>query len=597
LTAPLIRELVIAVLIEEGLEEYRHRLTRLGMPVHDVTQSLRKASEKGFSSIEVLQAAGRQVLTEYVLLKALPREVADSHLAGQIHLSEIWNWVLRPQTVHHDLRVFLSGEFKPSGVLASEAGKPENLSKALSLTLSLVEAFSKETSEGQTLEYFNVFLAPYLKGASSERVLSLLESFLQSLSFLGEDFQVSFGLELGVPDHLKDLPLAGMPGVYGDFEEEARRLLSLLVEAMRRLSLSKPPFNLHLIVKLRPETLNGKGLRELEKLHGLAASRGLPYFANISFEEASYTASGDCLSARWTGDWEIDLLRCGCLGKAAINLPRIAYEARGNKNRLFSLLEEAFRLAVKALNVKVEEVKKRLGENLLPNLSRQSKAESYFRFQNVLCTVCLVGLNEAVKAYLGYQLGEELIPQHLAVEILEFLGKLAEEEAEKSELRIAFSHVVEDEASLRLASLDVERYGWSRVMVQGGRETPYYSYVPLTADIGPLKDRLEVEAKLQPLFSGGHFTPIPIEGETGKSLQKQTLNLQEKVGLRFYAYEQPLTYCASCHETHQGLKAKCPRCGSLNVEVYARQSTRYLPVKWWVHHGKLKALKGSKRSA
>ena len=108
------------------------------------------------------------------------------------------------------------------------------------------------------------------------------------------------------------------------------------------------------------------------------------------------------------------------------------------------------------------------------------------------------------------------------------MGKLAEEEAEKSELRIAFSHVVEDEASLRLASLDVERYGWSRVMVQGGRETPYYSYVPLTADIGPLKDRLEVEAKLQPLFSGGHFTPIPIEGETGKSLQKQTLNLQEK---------------------------------------------------------------------
>ena len=82
LTAPLIRELVNAVLIEEGLEEYRHRLTRLGMPVHDVTQSLRKASEKGFSSIEVLQAAGRQVLTEYVLLKALPREVADSHLAG-----------------------------------------------------------------------------------------------------------------------------------------------------------------------------------------------------------------------------------------------------------------------------------------------------------------------------------------------------------------------------------------------------------------------------------------------------------------------------------------------------------------------------------
>jgi len=37
LTAPLIREFVNAILIEKGLEEYRHKLTRLGLPVYDVT--------------------------------------------------------------------------------------------------------------------------------------------------------------------------------------------------------------------------------------------------------------------------------------------------------------------------------------------------------------------------------------------------------------------------------------------------------------------------------------------------------------------------------------------------------------------------------
>src|SRR3990172_3444649 len=36
LTAPLVREVVNAILIEQGQEEYRHKLTRLGLPVHEV---------------------------------------------------------------------------------------------------------------------------------------------------------------------------------------------------------------------------------------------------------------------------------------------------------------------------------------------------------------------------------------------------------------------------------------------------------------------------------------------------------------------------------------------------------------------------------
>ncbi|MEM3054731.1 MAG: ArsR family transcriptional regulator, partial [Candidatus Bathyarchaeia archaeon] len=43
LTAPLIREVVNAMLIEKGLEDYRHKLTRLGLPVHDVSSLLAKS--------------------------------------------------------------------------------------------------------------------------------------------------------------------------------------------------------------------------------------------------------------------------------------------------------------------------------------------------------------------------------------------------------------------------------------------------------------------------------------------------------------------------------------------------------------------------
>ena len=37
LTASLIREVVNAILVEKGFEDYRHKLTRVGMPIHEVT--------------------------------------------------------------------------------------------------------------------------------------------------------------------------------------------------------------------------------------------------------------------------------------------------------------------------------------------------------------------------------------------------------------------------------------------------------------------------------------------------------------------------------------------------------------------------------
>ena len=44
LTAPLIREIVNALLIEHGHEEYRHKLTRIGLPIHDITQMFNQYS-------------------------------------------------------------------------------------------------------------------------------------------------------------------------------------------------------------------------------------------------------------------------------------------------------------------------------------------------------------------------------------------------------------------------------------------------------------------------------------------------------------------------------------------------------------------------
>ncbi len=92
LTAPLIRELVNSILLDMGLEKYRHRLTRLGMPLYDAEKLLKKSVDSGDWRIFLEEASGA-IEKEYLLLSFLPREVAELHLSGRIDIYPISNWL------------------------------------------------------------------------------------------------------------------------------------------------------------------------------------------------------------------------------------------------------------------------------------------------------------------------------------------------------------------------------------------------------------------------------------------------------------------------------------------------------------------------
>src|SRR3972149_1828079 len=120
LTAPLVREVVNAILVEKGLEDYRHKLTRLGMPVHEVT-ALIDDKDHPQDSTAILSRAGKTVLGEYTLLNVFPRDIADAHVSGAIHVKGLGTWVLRPNEVMHDLRFFLQHGLKRESPLQTSA--------------------------------------------------------------------------------------------------------------------------------------------------------------------------------------------------------------------------------------------------------------------------------------------------------------------------------------------------------------------------------------------------------------------------------------------------------------------------------------------
>jgi anaerobic ribonucleoside-triphosphate reductase/DNA-binding transcriptional ArsR family regulator len=574
MTAPLIREVVNAILIEKGYEDYRHKLTRLGMPVHEVT-NLVDDKDKTRDSTAILAKAGRTVLSEYTLLNVFPRDIADAHLSGAIHVKSLGTWILKPNEVMHDLRFFLQHGIKQDNPRRLSAEPPETFEAALLLVCNVLLHTARETDEMQTCDYFNVFLAPFVKGADPAAVKEKLRLFILNVN---QHANTTLGLELSMPKSVAGKTAVGPDGKtcgkYGDYAEESRLLAALTVEVLGEESVQKPLFNPRVVLKINKETLTEeKAKAVLLKAHDLAAERGTVYFANTGHKgarNAVFSASGCKLEADLTGDWETDTLRTGCLGVATVNLSRIVHESEMDKNKFFEILKERCELAARALKIKYRALRQH-GKNSLPFMTQRSNGDTYFRLENCSRIINFAGFTEAAEGFCGENLSHEgtvQFAEELVQNIVAFRRKLTRKHGKH-----LFPTVLGSlESSTRLAQLDIEKYGVAKVKFSGTRDNPFYSttkrlhlkhgdfpYVPSEA--------LELEHKLKGLNAGGSLSIIELEDNEyqAEQLLKLTEHLIKNDELEFFTYNRIATYCDSCRKSWFGALHKCPSCGSMGT--------------------------------
>jgi len=594
LTAPLIREFVNAILIEKGLEEYRHKLTRLGMPVYDVTQLIKSAGVKSLSVEAVHHGAGDKVVEEYTLLNILPRDIADAHLSGSLHLTNLGTWILKPNEFMHDMRFFLQNGLRLArlDLAAASTEPPKSLEAALQTVSNMLKIAVTEVSGEQMLDYFNIFLAPFVKGVETERVKENLRLFClnlnQFLSNQSEPLQVSIGLELAVPRFLGEKEAIGPGGnkvdTYKDFSVESRLITSLLLEVMLEESQQKPILQPNFIIKIRPEVLQDKECESLlHKAHKLVAESGLPYFANLCPEEqtyASYTATGCRLNNDWKQDWELDTLRTSSIGSVLVNLPRLAYESEKNMVKFYELLDEQLEMALRALEIKYLTIKQRVRENLLPFLTQRANGDQYTRIENSTRLVSFIGLNESVESITGKAIHEDSKALASAEEIMKYINSSVRKTMRKPETRPLPALIPGFEAARRLADLDVERYGWSQVRVKGSKEQPFYTDlvgVPLPASL-PQNERLKIEERLQLQAPGGHLALLQLKDEKQNpdELLSNTKKLVTTSRIGLFCYNLNFAYCNQCRKTFPGHQSKCPSCGSVSsLANFGRVSPKY----------------------
>jgi DNA-binding transcriptional ArsR family regulator len=523
LTAPLIRELVNSILIEEGLEEYRHRLSRLGMPVYDVTENLEKLGDGPYGLEAVFSQTAGSVLSEYLMLIQLPRDVVDSHLSGDIHIANVNYWGLRPDALFINVGdqslslARLGAKFPHTPREGYENTDREKMTKMLSLTYILTREAGREvfltgfTEFAQKLEldakgyssFFYLMAYSYPEGAERPKVEFELDASKAGWSFFNS-------LLRGYLDYVKvtPSPSIGLAVVNSEkLEKSSYRMLAEIARNNGMISLAKG--------SSRRRTYQGLRVDEFKK--------GGPVV----------------------------------LDSVSINLPRIALDAHNDDVYFRARVTMQLENAVNALRVRRRLIQNNIRNGLLPALAVLS---NMLYSESPLLRVNLTGLEDSLKLVSPDSSTKELAEFQSktiasANQYLETAGKEGEEK---------FSLVLTtDESSTRFPTLDVERFGRAKMknlsISQYGQA---FSVEPKDLESDSCGARL---AELDEGIGGGVLArlslPVADLNEAAKLVEKANARLP------FFTMKPEIVLCKKCGNKEVAGTERCGLCGGATASI------------------------------
>jgi len=613
ISAPMVREICTTFLLKHGLKEIAEQYRRVGLPIADVTYLLKEHTRENANLCHnpetIHKLLADSVVREYTLSHILPEHLAKAHLNGLIHIHKMDYFPIRPYCASADARYFLKYGVVSDGVGAHVAvTKPAKHPEVAILHLAKAYAALQIHHSGAVgFDFFNVFLAPYVQGLSYDRVKQLMQMFIFEMATMpaSRGGQVVFSdanFELGVPNILKKVS-AVLPGgivkedvTYGDFEDETQEIFRAAMEVyMEGDGTGKPFFFPKPDIKLRKEFIDKEEYDEsLLLAHKLVAKYGTPYFLNLLPDYMPDVVLAQCcrvLIKMRDEDYE-DLvegrLRGGQFCNNTVNLPRIAYEAKG-ETQVFESLRERMELAREVTMVQRKEIAKRLKEGTLPFLSMELDGQPYYRMEKVHHSIGMVGLNDMVQYLTGNQLHESKDAWKLGLKVIQEMSRIVRDFEKETGLRWVLSQTPAETTATRFAVIDYKKFGKKiKHVIKGDlkRGAIYYTnstHVNWEANV-PLTDKVEIESSFHPFLDGGLVCSIWLgERPDPNALMNFTKKTAKQTLCAYWSYTLDFTQCRRCHNLMVGILNKCTECGApeKDLEWYSRIVNYYSRVRDW----------------
>ena len=533
------------------------------------------------------------ITATYWLSEIYDDEIAEAHRNADIHIHDLSmltgycaGWSLK--------QLIKEGLGGINGKITSSPAR--HLSVLCNQMVNFLGIMQNEWAGAQAFSSFDTYLAPFVKvdNLSYGEVKKCIEAFIYGVNTPSRwGSQAPFSnitLDWTVPDDLAELPaIVGgkeMDFKYKDCKKEMDMVNKAFIETMIEGDANGRGFQYPIPTYSITSDFDWSDTENNRLLFEMTAKYGTPYFSNyINSDMKPSDVRSMCCRLRLdlrelrkkTGGFFGSGESTGSVGVVTINMPRIAYQSKDEKE-FYRRLDHMMDIAARSLKTKREVITRLLDEGLYPYTKRYLGT-----FENHFSTIGLIGMNEAGlnAAWLGKGL-EDPKTQQFTKEVLNHMReRLSDYQEEYGDLYNLEATPAESTA-YRLAKHD--RAKWPDIKTAGHEgDTPYYtnsSHLPVdyTEDIF---SALDIQDDLQTLYTSGTVFHAFL-GEKlpdWKAAASLVRKIAENYKLPYYTLSPTYSVCANDGYL-AGEHFTCPICGK-EAEVYSRITGYYRPVKNW----------------
>ncbi|MBQ1927543.1 MAG: ribonucleoside triphosphate reductase [Alphaproteobacteria bacterium] len=525
----------------------------------------------GYSIGGLILRTSERVTAEY-WLNMFPAEIADAHRSAAIHIHDL-GW-LTGYCAGWSLRELLYEGFNGvPGYLQCEPAK--HMATAISHMVNFLGTLQNEFAGAQAFSSVDTYLAPYVR--IDNMSYADVKNAMQTLVFncavpcrWGTQTPfINFTFDWTCPEDLKpQRPFIGKKQVdftYGDLQNEMDMINRAFIEVMTEGDAQGRPFTFPIPTYNITNDFPWDH-PNVKPLFDLAAKYGIPNFQNFLNSDLNPTdVRSMCCRLRLDvrellkrgGGLFGSAEKTGSIGVVTMNLARLGYMHKGDRDGLFRDLERLMNMGREVLEIKRRVITKHMENGLYP-FTRRYLGNWNHHFSTI-------GVNGANEMVLNFTDGKENIAtpygKKLVLDLMDFMReKLVKFQEETGNLYNLEATPAEG-CSYRFAKTDVKNF--PDIITAGTRDAPYYTnstQLPVNFTDDPFV-ALEHQEELQRKYTGGTMLHLYM-GEpvsSGEAAQKIVRTIFENYKIPYMTLTPTFSICPK-HGYLPGRHEFCPKC-------------------------------------
>lgn len=526
-------------------------------------------------------------------LKMLPAHVANAHQKGEIHYHDLDYSPYTPMTncCLIDFKGMLANGFKIGN---AEVESPKSIQTATAQISQIIANVASSQYGGCSADRIDEVLAPYAElnyhkhlndakewvmpekheAYAREKTKKDIYDAMQSLEYEintlftsnGQTPFTSLGFGLGTSWFEREIQKAILTiRIKGLGSENRTAIFPKLIFTVKRglnLEVGSPNYDIKQLAvecatkRMYPDMLS------YDKIVELTGSFKVPMGCRSFLQGWKDETGQDVTSGRMN------------LGVVTVNLPRIALESAGNKEKFWEIFSERMGIAKDALVYRVERVKEATPSNAPilyqygafgKRLRKEDQVDQVFKNRRATVSLGYIGLYEVATVFYGGQWEDKPEAKAFTLDIIKKMKALTEDWSDQYGYHFSVYSTPSESLTDRFCRIDTEKFG----MVEDITDKEYYTnsfHYDVRKNPTPF-EKLDFEKDYPEAGASGgfiHYCEYPVLQQNPKALEAVWDYAYDRVG--YLGTNTPIDHCYACdfegdfEPTERGFK--CPNCGN-----------------------------------